>query len=1317
MNPRRASTYLTLPSPTTSSISLSLELSQRIITLNSQIIKPTSEDYERANALMFLKVTGSGRGSTSFGIKHSNPVLTDIAQGLVANPSLGLITALLQYGADVRIARRRSTNLFKRMVSKDQVNIPNNVVELATRNCSEDVVFLLAQTADERCVTEALPVAISQNDAAKAYILLARGADASRACDQFLQAVQSGSDDMVNILLRKSKGACQDCRNQGLVRAAKHGHVAKAQMLLANGADVAFQTGSALFTACKNKNEEVAKHIAAHETMSGRTKLLDDVVGEAYGLMQDQLIKACLLAGAKGLKTDATLLKAVEDQNPPLVESLVQHGASVCYENGAPLLSAVKAGRPDLLKILLQGKPSDGMLYAALDQAVEIPDLPTVRQLVELILSAGLRGDTVAATLLRVLEDALIMGNEPVDKQLVDILLTKGSANVNYGGGKLFALAIGKKRVELLSTFLLHGPSVVSLSSAAIAAMTLNEPEIRLQVIELLMQAGSSQTASGWGCDERLQNAVAIAAAKGLLLDVLQYLAQRQTSTKAFAAAFAALVSGSENWLNPSGLEVIQFLLELGASGPEIDEAFCRAATRFDPDAIALLQSATGPDALGKALSRVMEHSDEWQFPDNLWLVSDLLEEGCAGESVNVALLKAATSYVNGKGTEDLIDILLSVGEPADVNFRDGEALKIAIRAGLAPLLEKLISSGAKSEALTQAFATAITAPLEESKVLALIEVLVNHGAEAQCDFKAAFRDGLELGCDLETPFHANISDDKTIGEEQVTTLLWALHRRDNHRISSTTIVELIDAKADLHFTSSVSKTTCLILAAKNGRADIVAKLIAEKADPLHTDYFANAALFYASQVGDVESAKELIKAHSRLNDGSLHEAARNLHVKVVAALIKGKHDPGFPSGKHHGRSALQELTAMCDGTREIVDIEGTITALEKGAEKGKSNALTKHRATGKNALFMALGNLNPCHVTEALLHVIWRDLNNEENVFVTSNDTMTGDRFCYSPTMYLRKNCEGTEPDPDNDGKLLKILYDKQCPDRFYILFGSANLRGRQPHDAIGMPQKIDDDETRRRKEDEKYYTKEMEHKTKLQFELEEAATKMDIEAQRQEQKQNYSHMAHQSQLVQHGQLTQQQLQAQQQKAQQQLQAQQQRQSLTVLGYEQAEESKIRQAHISAARTQYEHKQKLQFQQQTGEQSLLIQQQKGKQTIAIQQEKDKLARKANADKVSIEQKKAKIQVSTEQKKTQIQKKKNDQTVSMQQDKNKLARRATADRLSGEKDRDQLQRKKNAQTLLFQQEKNWLTREAQTDKLAADFVGAEIKRGSYRQGY
>lgn len=87
-------------------------------------------------------------------------------------------------------------------------------------------------------------------------------------------------------------------------------------------------------------------------------------------------------------------------------------------------------------------------------------------------------------------------------------------------------------------------------------------------------------------------------------------------------------------------------------------------------------------------------------------------------------------------------------------------------------------------------------------------------------------------------------------------------------------------------------------------------KLLDAKADSRSYDCFDEAALFYASQVGDIDAVKALLKVEFRLNDGSLHEAARNLRRDCVTALIKAKYDPNVRSSReeYDGRSALQEM-------------------------------------------------------------------------------------------------------------------------------------------------------------------------------------------------------------------------------------------------------------------------------------------------------------------------------------------------------------------------------------------------------------------------
>lgn len=809
-----------MPSPSTKPSSpVSLELMQRINTFDVNNVEPTNADYERANELMLEeRLRNNRRPSSTFSLKDANPVLTRIAQGSIKDATPGLVQVLLDNGADVRMARRRSTNIFKRIMCKDQVDIPNNIIEQATRNCSDELVFLLAQHADEQGATEALHIAIGRDEPIKAYILLARGADASRACEQFLQAVDSGSNDMVNVLLRKVKGACPDCRNKGLVRAAQHGHGAKARMLIDNSADVTFESGAALLAACRNRKEDAAIEIASHVEMSRHPMLLDKAVAEAYDYKLYDLIEVCLNAGAKGPMTDTTLLKAVERQQMPLVESFVQHGASVSQENGAAIRLAVKSGRPDLLQLVLRGKPSKIILDAAITQSVGFPDLSIVYQMVNLLLSAGLRGDSVSGTLLGVLDRTLVPGDEDIQRNLIDLLLGKGQADVNFNGGRSLVTAISKRRVDTLLLLLQYRPTVDSLSTAAASAMSLDVPELRLQIVEIIMQARSGHPTADVAGDNRLERAAATAAAKGLLLDILQYLAKSLSSPTSFVAAFVAVSSDGEKWLSPSGLEVTQFLLEHGVSGPEVDNAFCRAAQRYNRDAIELLYNFTSPNALGTSLSRVMTHSKDWQSPDNLWLIEFLLEYGCSGEPVNVALLHAASTYAIGGDVEALIETLLTVGNGADVNFRDGEALKIAIRFGNAPLLERLVSSGARAEAITQAFATAVTTPLEEEKALALIDVLARYSSTpgTGCDFKTTLRDGrppiaacvathrkssklvnrlLQLGCGLEDQFSAKIDDYKHVGEEKVTILLWALCPHGDAIVTSDVINALIDAK------------------------------------------------------------------------------------------------------------------------------------------------------------------------------------------------------------------------------------------------------------------------------------------------------------------------------------------------------------------------------------------------------------------------------------------------------------------------------------------------------------------------------------------
>ncbi|RYC65194.1 hypothetical protein CHU98_g1023 [Xylaria longipes] len=952
--------------------------------------------------------------------KAATAVLSSIADGTVLHSTAMLVKALLDLGAEVCFQRRKSTNVLKIVLNKDQVDVRSNLLEKATRNCSHDILFLLAQKADEQAVNQEIPIAIDQNDPEKVRILLARGASASPWCSQFLNAVESGSDEVVDELTRTINGACRDCRDKGLIRAATFGHASKVQILMDKGANPNFERANALRVTIGSGREDIGALIVSHKSMRVHTELLDMSIEDAYSKSKYQILIACLQTreGGPTETVNRVLLQAVERNQLDLVSPLLRSNASLEYQGGAVVVAAVLSRHHKLLgAVLSSGKASQSSMTAAIAQATESGDMQITGYMVDALISAGLRGDAVNKTLIRILDPKFAADDDDSRLGLVRLLLDKGGADVDFQQGTALVLAVTGGWVNILGLLIRYQPSFASLRAAVPPIMRLED-------------------------HEGLKAAAVSSAAEALRLDVLQYLAQPGLSESTILAGFSAAVSSESGWTTPSGLLVIQFLLDKGASGPPVDEAFCRATKLLARDAIGLLRDFISGGCVNQALLGMIESSPEWHYPDdrNLWLIESLLEWEACGEPVNIALLYALEAYTSTPklASKCLVDILMV----ADVNFRHGEALKIAIRSGDASLLQELASLGANKETITHAFREAIIAQLEEKKVLELLKVLGDREPGYQPDFKrvlpnrcppifdclAVYPESVELvkrliklGCEVDAKALTKLYD--TTEPEYTTTLAWALSQSERGRVvSSAVITTLINAKA-----------------AKNSRGDIVKKLLEAKADSRSHDRFDKAALFYASQVGDSDAVKALLKTDFRMNDGSLHEAARNLRRDCVAALIKAKYDPNFRSSReeYDGRNALQEMAYRCDGSQKVPDMEATIWSLEKGG----ADALEKWR--GKTALFLALSNPRPYYITRAFLNA--------------------GKRTTYTGNAAINAQLES-------------LLRTMGCEDRYFAALGSEQL-----DDAVGLPEDIA--KVKRRKDElDKYLKSEFDHKTKMQ-------------------------------------------------------------------------------------------------------------------------------------------------------------------------------------------------------------------------------------------
>jgi len=875
-----------------------------------------------------------------FTYKEVNPVLGALISDPSSTASPGLVQALLEQGGDVSVARHKSKSLWKKVIRKDQVVRRSDVLAKATQNCKLEVVWILSQQADDIAKTEALKFAIEQNDTAKALVLLNSGADAVEFHAEFLAAVEKNADDMVEVVLRSAKGPCTTCITQGLVTATNNGSLRNSLILLEKGADADFENGAALQKAIEAGREDLTNAIAFCKTKPS-PKSFDVALGLAYGKLvsdaekQHRMIDICLRGGARGSTTDETLVQACRSGQIALIELLLTHGASVDHGEGAALQYAVTSKQPALLTTLLRGKPSLSTLATVIPTTTKLDDPAVAYEVTQILLSAGLLGDSVAETLIEFITHPKLPVADSEYLKLIQLLLEKGKANVNHGEGKSIKLATSTCAIDVLRLLLQHGPSVASLNAAFPIAMNLGDATQRLEIVTMILEAGASGTIideallvsastgsqgvaltsvllkqssvdyqngkalcnaiktcsleqmkalmlggpsedtlkAAWveadaleddnfqyqafeillavGVDKTLKDnslitvasrgqrgievcrlllqhqaspdhsdgACVTIAAKGLHLSTLTLLADSVSSSSVFTSAFDALSDGDE-WLAPRGLEIVHFLLEYGASGPEVDAAFCKAARLYDPDAVELLASSINPEVVDVALATVTHSAQDWMSPDNshLWLIHSLLEWGAAGDCVNITLMQALDAFCRGFTSEDLVDTLLQVGAKADVNFQDGEAVRIATRYGNVALLEKLAAYDATSKTLSVAFSEAITAGHDEKVLLSLIDVFMNNKG-AKPDVKitpegyqppifaclAAYPESsklvkrlAEIGCDIESQIESFIYDDEEQAAENVTALVWALCQPEK-RISSEAIVALLDSKGECY--------------------------------------------------------------------------------------------------------------------------------------------------------------------------------------------------------------------------------------------------------------------------------------------------------------------------------------------------------------------------------------------------------------------------------------------------------------------------------------------------------------------------------------
>ncbi len=231
-----------------------------------------------------------------------------------------------------------------------------------------------------------------------------------------------------------------------------------------------------------------------------------------------------------------------------------------------------------------------------------------------------------------------------------------------------------------------------------------------------------------------------------------------------------------------------------------------------------------------------------------------------------------------------------------------------------------------------------------------------------------------------------------------------------------------------------------MTLAVQSRRPDVVKLLLIHGAEVDVVDSLGRTPLSMATDMsGDVavQMMTSIIAAEPCRDDGSLHNAARELNLSAVKVLLQAGHDPDFPSPLHQGRSALGELCLRASSVADMTlererAMQRAMTLL---VDSGSDLAITSNN---KSLLHLSFDASDPVPTTRSLLKAgMWKHINKPFNRY-------TDDKFTYSPTMYVSKVLSSSH----YKSEVISILRASRATDVFY-----ANS-GPQPNDAIGLPE-----------------------------------------------------------------------------------------------------------------------------------------------------------------------------------------------------------------------------------------------------------------------
>jgi hypothetical protein len=493
--------------------------------------------------------------------------------------------------------------------------------------------------------------------------------NASRAMRKLPTHVPAGERRKIVAMLLEA-GAHGSAVDQELVFAVKGNHVQLIDMLIhQGGASLSHNEGDALIEAIKHDRVQLLQTLLSRSAEQESLQKAFPHLSSATPGPRLEMTRLLLDAGASGEVVHAALRDAICDQTGVnrdniLIHALLQRNADPTFSDAHSLRHAIKVQDVELFTNFLNcpAQVSDGIRSSLIADIMTTGNLRCRHAMMQ----QAIRGDVGVKSISQALAYEVSAGQ--AEPRMIELLVRRGSADIDLDGGRALALAaVGQSR-EILE---------LVLSSPSLSRQTITN-----SLCKLLESRDFDDQEKALRCK--------------VILDRKQ---SEDISTKAllyYIDFCKDTYANGRDW----PLQTFRRLLQGANINTMEGSAFFSAV---DCAAIPLLKTMltaerSPPDHIDEALLHCVRLVDQEDRSEILGMLLNICPSTYAASAAMVEAIKL--------GREDTVEQFLSSG--ASVGFQDHTPVRMAAASGKAALLELFIGNESSHNALLAGFEEAI---------------------------------------------------------------------------------------------------------------------------------------------------------------------------------------------------------------------------------------------------------------------------------------------------------------------------------------------------------------------------------------------------------------------------------------------------------------------------------------------------------------------------------------------------------------------------------------------------------------------------------